>query len=170
MNVLVYYIFFQRNHMRLILLCRIRLDFPLIIHRWYFLYDKVRKTNNSVFDFLPQSINFYSSIIMENMIHSFFLPLRMLIYMCICFTCYCLAYQAWRIGIRISPSSFHYQVPLYTLQITEKAIECYRTCLPFFYFNDSESSRVTIDKLKIKYVDIFVIDDSTVTINTTSCI
>ena len=102
-------------------LCRIRLDFTLTIHRWYFLYDKVRKTNNPVFDFLPQNINFYSSIIMENMIHSFFLPLRMLIYMCICFTCYCLAYQAWRIGIRVSPSYFHYQVPLYTLQITEKA-------------------------------------------------
>ena len=98
---------FKEIIMRLILLCIIRLDFPLIIHRWYFLYDKVRKTNNSVFDFLPQSINFYSSIIMENMIHSFFLPLRMLIYMCICFTCYCLAYQAWRIGIRISPSSIH---------------------------------------------------------------
>ena len=64
-------------------LCRIRLDFTLTIHRWYFLYDKVRKTNNPVFDFLPQNINFYSSIIMENMIHSFFLPLRMLIYMCV---------------------------------------------------------------------------------------
>ena len=131
------------------LLYRIRLDFPLIIHRWYFLYDKVRKTNNSVFDFLPQSINFYSSIIMENMIHSFFLPLRMLIYMCICFTCYCLAYQAWRIGIRISPSSFHYQVPLYTLQITEKAIYCYMTCLQIFSFYDSECLKVRIDRGEI---------------------